>query len=466
MRSRLVCACLFALLAVLPVRSQQPPVPTGSGATWSLAAVGDAIITRRLAQFDTDRDAGFEQMAKLIRGADAAFLNLEISLFRLSEFKGWPEVETGGNWELGPPEAAADLKALGFDLFNRANNHTTDYGVEGMRMTTRLLDELGIVHAGTGETLGEASRPAYFETPKSRIALIGLATTFTPMSRAGASRPDMRGRPGLNALRIERTYQADPTTLESLRAAATKFGRRPSADPKAPVRFLGAVVEPGPETRIIKTVNARDEERILREVRNASKQADFVIVTSHSHEPGNNSVVPPPWMVEFTKKCIDAGATTYIIHGPHQLRGIDIYKGRPIFYSLGNFIFQNETIDPMPADYYERYGLPDTALASDLYDARFKHGRSGFPSSPVWYESVIARLTFRGTELVGLTLHPIDLAQKAPRSQRGTPRLADASTGRKIIERVAQQSAAFGTTIVYENGVGVWRPSKDSARPE
>ena len=79
------------------------------------------------------------------------------------------------------------------------------------------------------------------------------------------------------------------------------------------------------------------------------------------------------------KKCIDAGATTYIIHGPHQLRGIDIYKGRPIFYSLGNFIFQNETIDPMPADYYEKYGLPDTALASDLYDARFKNGTSGFP---------------------------------------------------------------------------------------
>ncbi len=148
-------------------------MPTGSGATWSLAAVGDAIITRRLAQFDTDRDAGFEQMANVIRDADVAFLNLEISLFRLSEFKGWPEVETGGNWELGPPEAAADLKALGFDLFNRANNHTTDYGVEGMRATSRLLDELGLVHAGAGETLGDASRPAYFETPKGTSRSLG-----------------------------------------------------------------------------------------------------------------------------------------------------------------------------------------------------------------------------------------------------------------------------------------------------
>jgi len=457
MRIRILCVSLVVLLAGVGAGSQQQATPTGSGATWSLAAVGDAIITRRLAQFDHDSDPSFQQMIKVIRDADAAFLNLEISLFRLSEFNGWPEVENGGNWELGPPEAAADLKTLGFDLVNRANNHTTDYGVEGMRMTSRLLDELGIVHAGTGETLGEASRPAYFETPKGRIALIGLATTFTPMSRAGASRPDMRGRPGLNPLRVHRRFEADAATLAALRSAASSFGAQMPDDPKAPVRLLGAVVEPGAQTRIVETVDARDEERILREIRNASRQADYVIVTSHSHEPGNNSVVPPPWMVEFTKKCIDAGATTYIIHGPHQLRGIEIYKGRPIFYSLGNFIFQNETIDPMPADHYEQYNLPDTALASDLYDARFRNGTTGFPSSPVWYESVVARPTFRGSELVGLTLYPIDLGQKAPRSQRGTPRLADPATGRKIIERLAKQSAAFGTTIVYDNAVGVWK---------
>ncbi len=388
MKFRVLFLAAVALLATQSVSTQQVAAPTGPGATWTLAAAGDAIITRRLAQFDTDADPAFRQMTKIIRDADAAFLNLEISLFRLSEFKGWPEVENGGNWELGPPEAAADLKALGFDLFNRANNHTTDYGVAGMRMTSRLLDELGIVHAGTGETLGEASRPAYFETPKGRIALIGLATTFTPMSRAGASRPDMRGRPGLNALRIERKYQADAATLEALRAAATKFGGRSSSNSDASVRLFGATVEPGAENRIVETVNAADEARILREIRNATRQADYVIVTSHSHEPGNDSEVPPPWMVAFTKKCIDAGATTYIVHGPHQLRGIEIYKGRP---------------------------------------------------------------------LVGLTLHPVDLAQKAPRSQRGTPRLADPTTARKIIDRLAKQSAAFGTTIAYENGVGVWK---------
>ena len=451
-------ACAAALEAQgRPPTTTQKEIAPGPGTAWSLAAVGDAIITRRIAAFENDGDPRFARMTQVIRGADAAFLNLEISLFRLSEFKGWPEVENGGNWELGPPEAAQDLKAMGFDLFNRANNHTTDYGVEGMRLTTRLLDDLGLVHSGSGDTLGQASRPAYFETPKGRIALIGLATTFTPMSRAGEARDDVMGRPGLNALRLDRKYTADPETFQSLRTVATRLGVRVPPDPSAPLRLFGTLIEPGATNRLVETVNPRDEARILREVRNAANMADYVVVNSHSHEPGNDFVVPPEWLREFVKKCLDAGATTYVIHGPHQLRGIEVYKGKPIFYSLGNFVFQNETIDPMPSDHYEQFNLPPTALASDLYDARFKGGTTGFPSSSVWYESVVAVPTFQGAQVTEIKLHPIELGHKAPRSQRGTPRLADDATGRTILERIARLSAELGTRISVENGVGVWR---------
>lgn len=453
----------LACAIVVDTGSSAQRLPGDPSATWSLAAVGDAIITRRVMPFDHEADAPFRSLSQVIRAADAAFVNLEISLFRLSEFKGWPEVENGGNWELGPPEAAHDLKAMGFDLMNRANNHTTDYGVEGMRKTNELLDELGIVHAGSGMTLGQASRPGYLETSKGRIALIGLATTFTPMSRAGAARDDVMGRPGLSALRIDTRHEVDAATMTTLRALAPQMGGRVPADANAPLRLFNTTFAPGTANRRLQTVHEEDEARILREVQNASRLADYVIVTSHSHEPGNDAVVPPEWIRAFAKACIDRGATTYIIHGPHQLRGIEIYKGRPIFYSLGNFIFQNETIDPMPSDHYELFGLPDTALASDLYDARFKNGTTGFPSSPVWYESVVAVPHFRGREVTEIRLHPIDLAQKAPRSQRGTPRIADAATGRTIIERLAQLSQPFGTTITYENGIGIWRAA--ASRP-
>jgi poly-gamma-glutamate synthesis protein (capsule biosynthesis protein) len=436
--------------------------PDAGKRTWTLAAVGDALIATRLGQFDSDEDPAFRRMAAIIRSADVGFVNLEGSLFRFSEFRGWAEVEQGGFWQVGPPEAAEDLQKMGFSLFNTANNHTTDWGVEGLRLTLGHLDRLGIVHAGSGMNLGEASRPGYLDTVKGRFALIGLATTFTPMSRAGDARTDVAGRPGLNALRVDRAYEVDPALYKALSAAAPKLGGRTPSDGD-PLRVLGASVTQGSETRVQETVNHNDEERILHEVRNASQLADYVIVNSHSHEPGNDSEVPTPWLMEFARKCIDAGAVTYIVHGPHQLRGIEIYKGRPIFYSLADFVFHEELYDPLPADMYELFGLPQTALQSDLENVRFKNGTIGFPSNPIWYESVVAVPTFQGRQLASLRLYPIELGRKAPRSQRGTPRMADEATAKKIIDRISRESAAFGTTIVNENGVGVWRPAPFSS---
>ncbi len=437
----------------------------GPDVSWSLAAAGDAIMNRRLMPFDNDTDPRFREMVKVIKGADAGFLNLEQSLFRQSEFKGWAEVENGGNYEVGPPEVALDLKAMGFTMVNRANNHTTDYGVEGLRVTDKWLDEVGIVHAGTGMNLGQASRPGYLDTAKGRIALVGFATTFTNMSRAGAARNDMPGRPGLNPLRVNRRYEVDAATFAALKAAAPN--RSESSGERAenaPLRMFGATIHEGPETRVVETLNKEDEDRILREIKNAAQMADFVIVTSHSHEPGNDSRVPPAWMKEFTHKCIDAGAVAYIIHGPHQLRGVEIYKGRPIFYSLGNFVFHNETIDPMPADYYEGFNLSDNALSADVYDARFKNGTTGFPSAPWWYQTILAVPSFRGTQLTEIKMYPVDLQWKAPRSQRGSPRLAAGQTQKDIIERMTKMSSDLGTTLASENGVLMWRPGSRASQ--
>ncbi len=97
-----------------------------------------------------------------------------------------------------------DLKRVGFDLLNRANNHTTDYGIEGILETSRLLDSLGLVRAGTRMTLSEATQAKYLETGKGRFALIGFASSFSPSTRAGEPRAEIEGRPGLNPLRVDR----------------------------------------------------------------------------------------------------------------------------------------------------------------------------------------------------------------------------------------------------------------------
>ncbi|MFB3855471.1 MAG: CapA family protein [Vicinamibacterales bacterium] len=468
MKKQVWVLSLFLAVSAAPSLGGGPPQAQGQGAAWSIAAAGDAIITRQVRCFQ--EDAAFMGLVGPIRAADAAAINLELALFRLWEFKGYPQVENGGNWELGPPEAADDMKWMGFDLFNYATNHTTDYGVEGMVETMRLLDSLNLVHAGAGMTAGEAAQAKYFETTKGRFAFIGLATSFTPMSRAGEPRSEIKGRPGLNALRTTSTTQLAPAEMAKLRDLVKAAGGSVPESPTASVRFGTISASPGPANRIVYTVNARDEDRILRSIRNAARQADHVIVYAHSHDiAGPSATAPAPEHLRaFIRKCLDAGADMYAVSGPHRLRGIEIYKGKPIFYSLGNFFMQNETIEPSPDDMYEAQGLGNDALIADLYDRRSRiDPKTGlatayYSADPEAWESVVAVPEFVGDRVIRIKLYPVDMGFSMPRSQKGTPRLADTELGRKIIERMAAMSKIYGTAISFEGGIGVWEAAKSN----
>ena len=97
--------------------------------------------------------------------------------------------------------------------------------------------------------------------------------------------------------------------------------------------------------------NPRDVADILRNVRRGKQFSDFCIATNHGHQPGNWSQEPPDYEQSFARIVIDAGADAYVVHGPHQLRGIEIYNGRPIFYSVGNFIM-DDLRTPVGADMF------------------------------------------------------------------------------------------------------------------
>ena len=460
--SRLWSCALLTLAAVAgatPAAAQgKDPVPPGT--TWTMAAAGDALITRQVGMFGND--PAFMALVEPIRAADAAVINLEVNLFHLWQFKGYPQAENGGNYEVGPPEAATDMKWMGFDLFNMATNHTTDYGVEGMFETMRLFDQLNLVYAGVGMTAGEAAQAKYFETPKGRIALIGMATSFTPMSRASDPRPEIKGRPGLNALRTSQTNVLAPAQMADLRKLVQATGGRVPESETQPVRFGGATFVQGPENGTRGTVNNLDEDRILRSVRNGARQADHVIVYSHSHDIGSDTRPAAEHLRAFIKKCLDAGADAFVISGPHTMRGVEIYDGKPIFYSLGDFFMQNETIEPVPTDMIELEGLGIEALAADYYDARSKPDPvTGFPTAyhpanPAVWESVVPVATFEGHKVTRITFYPVDMGFRVPRPHQGTPRLADPVLGRKILEGLARMSEIYGTRIVIRDGVGVW----------
>lgn len=106
---------------------------------------------------------------------------------------------------------------MGFNLVSYANNHTFEWGVEGMRETCQALDQNGIVYAGVGENLAQAGTARFLETPRGRVALISCASTFTPMSRACNPAGGAPGRPGLNPLRLEEWIIVSAAMFESLR---------------------------------------------------------------------------------------------------------------------------------------------------------------------------------------------------------------------------------------------------------
>jgi poly-gamma-glutamate synthesis protein (capsule biosynthesis protein) len=186
----------------------------------------------------------------------------------------------------------------------------------------------------------------------------------------------------------------------------------------------------------------------------ASRQDDQVIVTIHAHESGTSRAEPAEFLVTFAHAMIDAGATMFVGHGPHVLRGIEIYEGKPIFYSLGDFIFHNETLLRLPQDNYARYDLGADNHVADFNDARYEMDTTGFPATPEILEAVIAMPRFEGSRLAELTLHTITLGFGKERWVRGRPLLADAELSERILRYLAERSTPFGTRIDIENGIG------------
>jgi len=442
---RMTVVVLLALALVhngLSARADEP---------FTLALTGDSIIMQRLQVY---KEPEFTRLFDLIRGADAAFTNLE-TLFH--DYEMPPAHESGGTWMRTDPPILKELVWAGFDLVSRANNHAGDFGAQGAQITSRYVRDAGLIEAGVGNSLSEAREARFLETPKGRVALISAASTFTPHSRAGNTRGDMPARPGLSPLRFTTTYTVTPERLADLRRVAAELSGNPPGTGDT-LNFGGrryvAGATPGTHTE----PNKQDLEEIARVVKSAAALADIVIVSLHCHENGVDRSVPADFIPIFAKAVIDAGADVFVGHGPHVLRGIEIYKGKPIFYSVGNFIFQNETVLRMPEDGYEEYALDDDAQMADYLDARYDKDRRSFPADREYWDSMAVMTRWEGGKFIGAELHPLTLGFQTPRSQRGRPKLAAGADATRIIDMVTKRSKAFGTTVTVKGGIGFVAP--------
>ena len=413
-------------------------------------ACGDAIIQQRIYK-DFE---GFKELRPFIEQGDARFFNLETTLNRPGEAHA--SQFSGGTYIRTNPEVLDDLKGFGFNMVSFNNNPAMDFFYDGFEQTLKTVEESGLVHAGAGRNLAEASAPRYLETKNGRIALISVNSNFDPSMIAGAQSPQVPGRPGINGLRLEKYIELPKDDLENIRRiaemtninASKEITRREGYYPflKDDEAELGEMkFKLGTEPKFVMKVLEEDMKRVEKAIYEAQLQADYIMVSVHSHQiSGDAKENPAEFLKEFAHRCIDAGAHAIVGHGPHLLRPVEVYKDCPIFYSLGDFVLQLYSIELAPEEFFNKHGMTSEATVHELLKKRSQNFTVGLMEDKKMFTAVIPCWETEGTKLKKLTLMPVEMKMDGHKSDRGLPRR---SHDKEIFERLAKMSEPYGVKM-------------------
>ena len=433
---------------------REPPKPASVKGHFSLVTVGDLLYSHPFANYT---DPQLQTVLKLIRSGDATIANREGVFFDLKTFKG---AGYGNGLLWGEEALAKDMKAMGIDMVSMANNHSTDWGREGLHESEQLLDQVGIVHAGSGANLEEARRGAVLTTPKGRVALVSTASSFKPNAGADDAFGETPARAGISLLRTRRIDLVTPEQMAAVRLLATQRASllAPAPAPDAREVTLGeATYRLSDKPGLSYEMELYDHAGLLKAVREAKQAADLVVFTIHAHQSptgdDDDTPAPPDFLIKLFHDAVDAGADVILGGGPHSLRGVEIYKGRPVLYGMGVFFINAEI-----------KALEETAL--DVYPDASGHAppprpeeRSVRPGGNPkrWYDGVVAITDFEDGKAKTVRLYPLDLGNTYDRARRGIPHLADPANAQRILADLQADSRPFGTRIDIEGSVGIVR---------
>jgi len=259
----------------------------------------------------------FGPTASLLREADITLVNLEgvICDVDLPPIPGKVEAGSGGHLHM-PPGTENGLVEVGVDAVSLANNHALDYGEEGLRQCIQTLKVSGISHAGAGKNIEEAYSVTIVERKGFRVGLLSYTSVYVPVSfPAGVDKP------GVAVVAITTAYEAP----------------------------YNVAYQPGIPARAITYAKTEHLERLLTDIQTSRDKCDFLIIGFHwgltSRGIARSLRLPvelcPCYIADYqedlARKAIDAGADLVWGHHPHELQGMEIYKGKLICYSLGNF---------------------------------------------------------------------------------------------------------------------------------
>lgn len=267
------------------------------------------------------------------------------------------------------PEVLDFLRQIGITLLATANNHAFDLGTGGILDTLDALRSRGFAFAGSGLSLAQAAAPVHVDAADSRVALVAAAAG---MIRDGGAATE--SRPGVHEIRGRKSVGLEAT----------------------------------------------DVERMMESIRAARRESGVVIAYLHNHLWEDEVSRTAEWQRDFARRCVDAGASVFVAHGPPLLHGIEMYRHAPLFHGLGSFIFQTRKAE-------SAYGPRN--WESLMVDCRFRDGR---------FESASVR---------PIALAPVGVDGPADYATRGRPSFARGALAKSTLANVAALSAALGETL-------------------
>jgi hypothetical protein len=251
--------------------------------------VGDVLIDRE------QPETIFKHVADVLRSGDITFTNCE----QMYSDKGYPNMIHAS---YSDPRNIPALFYAGIDLVSLANNHTLDWGTEGLLDTMSRLKEAGMPYVGVGKNLSEAHRPVILERKATKVGFLAY----------GCVGPD--------------GYEADENTPGYAPVRAWTIYDKVDYQPATP-------------PQIISFPYKDDLAAMVEDIKKLKTQADVLIVSFHWGQHLMPRVIPM-YCFDIGHAAIDAGADLIMGGHTHILKGVEVYKGKVIFYSLSNFAIE------------------------------------------------------------------------------------------------------------------------------
>lgn len=251
---------------------------------------------------ETNPRGPFAQVAATLKAANVVFGNLECCIYAPT---GARSVSDEGFY--AAPAMGEALMLAGYHAIGTANN--VNYGAEAITSSLKELDSLGIAHTGSGVNAEAARAPAIVERSGVRYGFLQRTSVYWPTNHEAGDHS-----PGVAVVRGNTAYQVPAHKT------------RPEIPP---------MNRPGVPPIIRTWVEPQYLERLREDLKALRARAD-VVVASHHWGLGQEVL---EYMTEIAHAAIDAGADMVVGHGPHYLLPVEVYKGKPVFYGMGNFSF-------------------------------------------------------------------------------------------------------------------------------